>query len=73
MRITFEEISCKATKVWIENGRRRQRTKKFWQTLSPFNRNADGTLKTDVQIRAELVAERDAWLKQDHNKGIAHG
>jgi hypothetical protein len=31
MIMTFEEISVKATKRWIDNGRRRQKTKTFSQ------------------------------------------
>ena len=37
------------------------RKKKFFQTINPFNRNADDTLKTADQVMEELRAERDAW------------
>ncbi|MGQ4513624.1 hypothetical protein [Streptomyces sp. DW26H14] len=38
---------------------RRQRT--FEQTLNPFNKNADGTVKTYADIYRELDADADAW------------
>lgn len=63
MRITFEEVAVIATKRWTdETGKRRQQTRRFYQTISPFNKNKDGTVKTREQINAEIKAERDAWL-----------
>ncbi len=38
--------------------------KKFYQTLSPFNRNAGGSVKNRQEIILEISAERDAWLIQ---------
>lgn len=38
---------------------RRQRT--FSQTLNPFNKNAAGLPKTEVEIARELVAKAEAW------------
>ncbi|GAA2376306.1 hypothetical protein [Gordonia cholesterolivorans] len=46
-------------------GRRTTRSKKFWQTISPFNRLPDGTPKTRDDINRELKAEADAW-EPDH-------
>lgn len=67
MRHNFEEISVKGVKRWkAENGKPRQCTKKFWQTLNPFNKNADGSIKTRQQIVAEIKAERDAWMLEPH-------
>lgn len=37
------------------------RKQKFFQTINPFNRNADDTLKTAAQIMAQLCEERDTW------------
>jgi hypothetical protein len=64
-RHVFDEVAVKATRRWTDaNGKKRQQTKKFWQTINPFNKNADGSVKTATQIRAEVIAERDAWLKE---------
>lgn len=64
MRIDFNEISVKATRRWVdEDGKKRQQTKKFFQTLNPFNRTKDGQIKSKDQITKEIFAERDAWLK----------
>lgn len=61
--IQFQEISLRGVSRWIdEDGRRRQKTKKFSQTISPFNLDADKNVKTAEQIRAELKIERDQWL-----------
>jgi hypothetical protein len=62
-RIICREIAVKATRRWVDaDGKKRQETRKFWQTINPFNSKADGSLKTEADIRAEINAERDAWL-----------
>lgn len=70
MRVNFNEVVVIGRRVWRENGRRRQQTKKFWQTINPFNKNADGTQKSRDQIVDELRAERDAWLAQNGQAGM---
>lgn len=63
MRLAFDKVTIgKAKRVWLENGKRRQETKEFWQTINPFNKNSDGTCKTREQILTELHAERREWL-----------
>lgn len=64
MKIRFEEVKISATRRWTENGKRRQETRVFMQTINPFNKNADGLPKTREQIFQELKTERDAWLAQ---------
>lgn len=64
-RIVFDEVSVKGVYTWRdENGKKRQETRKFWQTVNPFNCNEDGSVKTREQIYAELNAERDEWLRE---------
>lgn len=62
--ITFQEVRVKGVRRWKENGKPRQETQTFYQTISPFNKNEDGTMKTYDQIMVEIKAERDAWLAQ---------
>ncbi len=62
MKITFDVVAVRATRVWRENGRRRQATKEFMQTINPFNKNDDGTVKTRQQILIEVNEQRRAWL-----------
>lgn len=64
IRSTFSVILVKATYRWKdpETGRTRQESKKFCQTLNPFNKNAQGQQKTINEIRVELMKDRDAWL-----------
>ncbi len=60
-RIRFEEVSVKGMRRWVVNGKKRQETRKFWQTLSPFNKAADGTPKTRDQIYEQILRERRDW------------
>ncbi len=60
----FEELKLSATRRWKdENGKRRQETKQFSQTLNPYNKNKDGMVKSRSEIWAELHAARTAWLE----------
>ena len=61
--IRFEEVSLKSRRKWLgSDGKWHQKTMKFWQTISPFNRNKETDLpKTREQIMEELIAERKAW------------
>lgn len=43
-------------------GKRRQRTKVFEHTVNPFNRRADGTPKSEAEVREDVRAEADAWM-----------
>lgn len=66
-RVTFNEVTLhgqKSVKCAGGCGRTLKRSKKFWQTLSPFSKTANGELKSRDQIHVELRAERDAWLAQ---------
>ena len=63
MRETYSEIGYtfeKSGKCSI-CGKRRKRTKRFWQTYNPFNKRADGQIKTPEEIRDEVVAQGRAW------------
>lgn len=43
--------------------------RKFWQTINPFNLDADGKMKTRAVIIAELEREMKEWV--DEVEGIA--
>lgn len=66
MRYTFEEQKLFANKSGIcpVCGKRATRSQKFWQTINPFNKTADGVAKTSVQIRAELKEDADKWRSE---------
>ena len=60
----FREVSVKAVYKWVDaTGKRRQKTKKFSQTLNPFNRNMDGSLKSPSDILKAVNEEKAAWLE----------
>lgn len=67
MRYDFEKVSttARATDRCPACGKKTTRSKEFWQTVSPFNRNPDGTMKTADDIRRDLNAEVLAW-EPDH-------
>lgn len=65
MKLNFNEVSVTGTKKWTENGKRRTKTKKFYQTINPFNKNRDGSVKTRSDILVEIMAERKAWLESE--------
>ncbi len=44
-------------------GRKLQRQKRFYQTLNPYNRNAEGLPKTQGEILMECHSELDAWTE----------
>lgn len=69
MRITFNEVAVKATRRWVEDGKKRQQTRKFFQTINPFNKGADGRVKDRDQIMREITAKRDAWLRGENVDG----
>ncbi|MDO6489280.1 hypothetical protein Q4503_16415 [Colwellia sp. 6_MG-2023] len=62
MQYNFTEVSIKGVKKWKEDGKNKQKTKKFFQTLNPYNRNSDGDIKTRAEILKEITKERDEWL-----------
>jgi len=65
IRYRFEEVKLKATHRWVDaDGRKRQKTQTFMQTINPFNKDANGNVKDRAQIVRELDAERLAWLER---------
>ncbi len=67
MRVDFEEVAVtvRSTGACPVCGKRTTRTRKFWQTLNPFNRLPDGAPKTADDIRRELNQQADEW-EPDH-------
>jgi len=56
----FEKVSVKAQKKikCKKCGKSTQETRVFSQTINPFNKNKDGTIKTYIQIMDEEVKKR---------------
>lgn len=42
-------------------GKRVSRSRTFTQTINPFNRNEDGSVKTPAEVRVAVDAEANAW------------
>jgi hypothetical protein len=63
VRVRFQKVEVIARKTWKDaNGKRHQETRRFWQTLSPFNTDADGNPKSREQVMREIMQERKEWL-----------
>ena len=73
--IRFDEIStsCSSTGNCPVCGKRVRRSRTFAQTVSPFNRNPDGTVRTRAQISAAVLAERSAWVPDFTHEACAEG
>lgn len=70
MRITFDEVKVKGTRRWTdEEGKKRQQTRTFMQTVNPFNKHANGRQKSRDEIVTEVRAECAAWLKETPHNG----
>lgn len=62
-RMTFDEIAVKGRRIWKDaDGKRRTQVVKFWQTENPFNKNADGSIKSRSDIGTELNEQFKAWV-----------
>jgi hypothetical protein len=60
--IRFREVSLRGVRRWkADDGKWHQKTKRFMQTINPFNKNKLGLPKSYEEIMSELIAERDAW------------
>jgi len=65
--VTFNEVAIhgmKSVKCAGGCGRILKRSRKFYQTLSPFNKNAAGQLKSRDEIYEEIRAQRNAWVAE---------
>ena len=56
-------------------GKKLRRRRTFEQTINPFNKNANGTVKTELDIVQELEAQAAAWETEaePHSKCEAGG
>lgn len=66
MKTTFQKVEL--TGRWSGKcpvcGKHATRTKKFFQTISPFNK-LNGFVKTEGQIKVELVSQIHEWAKSN--------
>lgn len=66
MRVNFQEVAIRSSKSGCcpRCDKRASRSEKFWQTINPFNKTADGRVKGRNDIYAELMIKRDAWAQE---------
>ena len=59
----FREISARAERRdrCPGCGKRVTRSRTFIMTVSPFNKNPDGTVRTPVEVGRAVQAEADSW------------
>ena len=71
MMMTFKKIQLQGRVTFKgSDGKTKRRAKTFWQTISPFNRNEHGEIKTEIEIYAELRKERDEWIENTKKAGV---
>lgn len=62
VKVVFEEVVFRGRIGRCRDcGKRMSRTRKFSQTINPFNRNADGTPKDFLTILSELRRDAEKW------------
>lgn len=66
MKVVFKEVSLFASKTGVCSvcGKKVKRTRKFFQTLNPFNKNSQGDVKTAKEIMAANSVETAKWEKE---------
>lgn len=73
-RFKFTRTSFRATRhgKCPTCGKRVTRSRTFEQTVNPFNKNEDGSVKTWAEVSADVRREAAAWDPQpsvfEHNK-----
>jgi hypothetical protein len=62
----FDQVTRSASKrvKCAGCGKSIRRTRTFWQTLNPFNKNPDGTVRTERDIYDALGEQIAAWDQQ---------
>ena len=64
MRLDFEQVQVRARKSFrCACGKRLIRSKRFWQTVNPWNLGASGEPKTCREILDQLHEERNEWMR----------
>ena len=61
MKITFECLKATGFRKEWAGDRWVRRQKTFEETVNPFNKNADGSIKSREQVRASVNAKARAW------------
>lgn len=64
--MTFDKITAqgRASFKCAKCGKKRTRTKSFWMTQNPFNKDANGIPKSREQVFADVRAEAAKWSKE---------
>lgn len=65
-RITFTQVKITQEKTvrCRKCGKRLVRQKTFWQTINPYNKNAEGYIKTRQEIICELKETANLWREK---------
>jgi len=68
MKINFEVVKMTGLRVIDDNGKRKKQQKTFMQTVSPFNKNSDGSIKTKKEVEQSVIQQVIEWQEEykDH-------
>lgn len=66
--VRFAAVSISRTVYYKDtDGKKRQITQRFMQTINPFNKNGRGEPKDRQEILIELRAQADLWALKTKN------
>lgn len=65
MKIVFEEVKSWGQRTIVVDGKKKRQSKTFMQTINPFNKNLDGTVKTYGEVLKSVENERDKWVSDN--------
>jgi hypothetical protein len=60
-RVVFDEVKAVGTRYETIDGKRLRRQKTFYETVNPFNKDADGAIKSRLQVQESVRAKARAW------------
>ena len=62
----FQRVAYRAIKTdrCSRCGKKHRRVRIFEMTINPYNTNAEGQMKTEAEVRADLRVVVDAWKRE---------
>lgn len=64
MKVTFDTVKLTGVRYVIVNGKRKRQQKVFYQTVNPYNRNHDGSVKSRAEVVMSVREEVLNWQKE---------
>lgn len=68
MNITFEEVKAYGKRRVTVDGKKKYQQKTFVETINPFNKNPDGTVKSRAEVQESVDRKCDEWQSETINE-----